>query len=146
MEKITIKNKKGFLRILEAFIAVLLIAGVLLFVINRGNNNKDSLEESIFEIEKSILKEISQNDPLRRAILEYNGTQNTFYDLKVFAINKIDTQRFAIEFNICPLDQVCGLPQGIQYPNADVYSQSVPIASDLQGYNPKVVKIFVWEK
>ncbi|MBD3247200.1 hypothetical protein GF378_01110, partial [Candidatus Pacearchaeota archaeon] len=52
------KDKRGWIRIIEAFIAVLLVAGALLIVINQGYIGKADISEQVYEVQLAILREI----------------------------------------------------------------------------------------
>ena len=53
-------GKKGWLRILEAFIAVIIIAGILLVIVSNQRTQKN-FEEDMHNFQRAILLEISQN-------------------------------------------------------------------------------------
>ena len=56
-------NKKGWLRILEAFLAIMLITGVLLVLYSRNLNTNRGGE--IYNLQKSILDEVAEDDEMR---------------------------------------------------------------------------------
>ncbi len=62
------ENKKGWIRIVEAFVAILFIMGVVLIVINKGYFGESS-EEKVYQIQAEILREIQVDDNLRNQIL-----------------------------------------------------------------------------
>ena len=61
------KNKKGWIRILEALIAILLIIGFLVITIDKGGE-KEELSSRIYSVEKAMLKEIQINETFREYI------------------------------------------------------------------------------
>jgi len=131
------KNKKGWLRIVEAFIAVLIIASVLIVLALRVP--KQDTGESIHELQRHILTQISSDNSLRGEILDP-------------AEEKTNTKNF-IEENlpnywnftmlVCEVDEVCGMPL---YVKKEIYADEILITSTLQDYNPKKLKLFVWGK
>lgn len=143
------KNKRGFIKIVEAFIAVLLVAGVLLFVVSRNTNVLDSTQTRIDEIEKSILLEVSQNSNYRDNILAVNDeqelNQNSADGLgeiwRTVDIRVPDELDFRIK--ICKLENICALDN---YPEKDVYTRAVSITSNITTYHPKQFKIWIWVK
>lgn len=144
-------NKKGFIKIIEAFIAVLLVAGVLLFVVVK-NNPQFSIEEKVIDLEKSVLNEIARNEGYRERILQLNEdieiTETTLIELTEIwsTINfRIQSSNLNLDFRIkvCQLDVICPLSN---YPDKDVYTYSVAITSNLTTYKPKQLKLFAWEK
>src|SRR3989338_8924945 len=61
-------NKKGWLRIVEATLTVLLVISIMFFVAQR--NEPVIKEQSLSEKEKEILEEISRNTDYRQGILD----------------------------------------------------------------------------
>ncbi|PIN88883.1 hypothetical protein COU57_07030 [Candidatus Pacearchaeota archaeon CG10_big_fil_rev_8_21_14_0_10_32_14] len=62
------RNKRGWIRIVEAFIAILFIIGALLMVVNKGYFGKSN-EEKVYQIQAEILREIQLNDEFRKEVL-----------------------------------------------------------------------------
>ena len=65
------KNKRGWIKIVEAFIAVFIIMSVALFVINKSYIERRDISEKIYGVEIQLLQEIIDkfgkikfNDPL----------------------------------------------------------------------------------
>jgi len=126
-------NKHGWLRILEAFIAILLVTGFLLFVSVRRSGQAD-IGEDIQTLEQVILNQIAGNDALRQAALDDNiGTLETFVEPKI-------PQGMNFTIRICALNDVCGLT----HYEKEVYSSNVVISATLSEYNPKKVALFMW--
>lgn len=127
-------NKKGWLRIVEAFIAVLIIASVLLVIISRSAK---PVEEEIHEIQRSILKQIENNETLRADILQNEKQKTTEFISRLIPV-QLD---FAIK--ICEIDDICRMEE---YVEKDVYADEILISATLQEYAPKKLKMFVWKK
>ena len=68
-------EKRGWIRIVEAFVAILFIMGVVLIVINKGYF-KESNEEKVYQIQAEILREIQLNDEFRKEILIADDDSN----------------------------------------------------------------------
>jgi len=66
------KNNKGWIRIVEAFIAVLIVIGAAIIVVG-GGIQIEGISEKVYDIEISILREIQLNNTLRSEILETSG-------------------------------------------------------------------------
>ncbi len=127
-------NKKGWIRIVEAVIAVLLIATVLLTVYSR-QASKTQNEEIISTI-SAILDGIVNDNRLRQDVLNYKAENiNSFVRERLPAV--LD---FTVK--ICDVNDVCG---------PDVYRKEVfaderIVSSTLQEYDATKLKLFVWEK
>ena len=55
-------KKHAWIRIVEAAVAILLIAGVVLIVLGQGNLKKQDPSEEIYKAETAILRDIQKND------------------------------------------------------------------------------------
>jgi hypothetical protein len=133
-------NKRGWIKIVEAFIAVLLIAGVLLFVINKGYIGKTDISEQVYQVQLSVLREIELDNTLREKVL----STTIDGEVPIEIVEKI-TQRvpdyLACKPKICQLDVICSLED---YIDTDVYAQAVVIAAQGDTYDPKQLKLFCW--
>lgn len=144
------KNKRGWVRIVEAFVAILLIAGVLILIVSDRSSN-DNLDSRIERIEKNMLDEIRYNDSLRNEIvsLSYGNLPLEFVDFeennleKVYSfINEKSTGEFGCSARICSLEDECGFEFEA---DKDVYGMSGIISATLESYSPKQIKIFCWD-
>jgi len=142
------KNKRGWIRIVEAFVAVLLITGVLLVVMNKGYIGRTDISEKVYDAELSILREIELDDGLREKVMDI--------DLVLLPLEEGDAE-FPPEITlkvmertpdyldcsvkICKINDVCGLNE---YLEEDVYAQKVIITATLEKYNPRQLKLFCW--
>jgi len=141
-------KKKGWIRIVEAFIAILLIAGVLLIVINKGYIGTKDISLKVYDAEISMLREIELNTELRKEILilsplPVNWKSEKFpSSVKNLIINK-KPNYLECEAKICDLIGICFLDTYIE---EDVYSQAVAITASLEYYKPRQLKLFCWVK
>lgn len=131
------RNKRGWLRILEAFLAVLIIASVLLIMVTRMPG-RDRGEE-IHEMQRLILRQVALNDGLREEIL--NDEISEKVKTKDF-IKEMAPVYWEFEVEICEIGVVCK----IDYIAKDVYADEILISSTLEEYQPKKLKLFVWER
>jgi len=135
-----IEQKQGFIRIVEAFIAVMVIAGVMSYIYV-AQINKPNEEEQIHQLEKVILDQISSDQNLREGVLNNNIVliNNT--------INSLIPSSYAYNFKICDINEICGLDYASSYyTKNEIYSEDVAITATLQSYDPKKIRIFVWVK
>ncbi|MEM3405756.1 MAG: hypothetical protein QW117_02145 [Candidatus Pacearchaeota archaeon] len=129
------KNKKGWVRIIEAFIAVLLIFSLLFFLYVKNVNRAD-ISDEIYSLQKALLLEISNNEELRKEVLE-NNTEKII----IFLENKIP-KSFNYTIRICSLDEICSM----DFYKKEVFSSETVISSTIYQYEPKVIKIFMWKE
>ena len=156
-------NKKGWIRIVEAFVSLIFIIGVLLIVLNKGGISKEDISSKMYDIELSILREIELNDTLREDILKANrsdydpGTDESplpinwsdFNNPEVGLLevrNKINERLpnyLGCEARICEMNRIC-VPD--KYSEKEIYAQSVAISANLELYSPRQLKLFCWVK
>lgn len=130
-----IKGKKAWLRIVEAFIAVLLIAGFLIFMVSRTKT--DDRSEEIYKIQRALLESIERTDNYRTEIVagSKTGAEEFIKDNLPASLD--------FEVVICDIDKVCGMTKHVK---TNIYVDEILISSTLEKYQPKKLKLFVWEK
>jgi len=130
-------NKRGWIRIVEASVGILIVAGVLLTLYAQQANTKD-LSTEIYELQIHILNEIAEN--YRNEILasdEVSPKMNEFINEKI-------PENFDFIIRICPISGVCGLGEdGPEYGN--VYTEERVVSANLEKYYPKKIKLYIWE-
>lgn len=135
------KNKRGWIKIVEAFIAIMLVAGVLLFVINKGYIGKADISDRVYQAQLSILREIELDDNLRTQILnaDLNGT------VPQEVLDKINQRKpdyLTCVAKICKMDVIC---ESDEIPlDKDIYAQPVAITTDSTSFDPRQIKLFCW--
>ncbi len=132
-----LKNKKGWIRILEVFIAITLISGALVFIYS-NKNDADKKSEDIYRIEKKILDEAASNSSLRDAVLQDNEER-----VSDFVEKKIPSG-FNFTVKICKIGKICNLDEYRGLEGRDIYSAERSVSANLTTYSPKKIKIFMW--
>lgn len=127
-------NKKGFLRIVEAFIAIILITGVLILFYSQTIDKPRKADE-VYRFQKTLLDEIAFSESLRNAVLANNT--NIISD---YVGSRVLGTGFNYSVRICPINDICGL----EVYKKEFYSKDRIIGSNLTSYNPVKVKIFMW--
>jgi hypothetical protein len=144
------KNKKGWIRIIEAFVAVLLIMGIILLLIGQKQNSDNNFSKEIYEKEVNILREIQLNQTLRSEILSSPVPASSIQEnLPEGLENKVlqETPSYLqCLVKICYLEEDCYLEGAEIEIKKNIYSRSVPIFSNLSFYSPRQIKLFCWEK
>jgi len=140
------KNRHGWIRIIEAFVAILLITGVLLIVINKGYIGKNDISLKVYKVEFSILREIQSDSELRYSILEavnppINWDDDNFpLNVKNKILNRVPNY-LNCEAKICEIEETCVLDKEF---DKDVYAQAGIITATLETYDPRQLKLFCW--
>ena len=156
-------GKKGFLRVVEAMMAVLLIFGALL-IISPGKENVK--REDLTDILRSLLDEIAKNQELRLRITNYNlskceppNNQNrcrgespnkeALENISLFLEKNIKNSLFNYSVSICRIDNSpCVLAN---YPSfdTDIYSaERLITTTPTQDESPNIkkIKVFLWRR
>lgn len=138
-----IKNKRGWIRILEATIAVLIVSGILIVVYSRHIDKNIEPEDYIYSLQKQILRDISSRNDLRRyALTENISTLDSYVKGKIPAA-------FNYSLKICnftdpPTPCKLSAEEFIATQDNNIYAEEVIISADFESYNPKKIKLFTW--
>ncbi len=143
-KKINIKDKHGWIRIVEAMVAILLIAGFLTLIIENYPNGERDLTDKIYLTENIILREIELNSTYRNYVLSVDSSvdfENFNSNLKNQIINRTP-EYLECEGKICDFeyDSACN----INSVKEEIYARSILIAANSTKYEPKILKIFCW--
>ncbi len=146
-------NKKGWIRIVEAFVAILLIAVVVLIVIRQDQTERKDTSSNVYTLMVSILRDIELNNSLRNEIVnildsslpvEWNEFNVSAPQTAARITGKTPGYLECVG-KICATNDTCLLSQN-QKLDAEIYAESVVISSTLQTYNPRLLKLFCWMK
>lgn len=126
-------NRKGFIKIVEATIAIMIIMTVFLITFSK-NKNVNEIDYS--EEARTILDEIANNFTFRTDLIQSRVVTN---DLTNF-LDKRVKQPLNYEIRTCDVSSACGQStyQGV------VYSAERIISSDIKTLNPIKVRLFLW--
>ncbi len=141
-------NNKGWIKIVEAFVAILLVAGVLLIVINQGYIKEKDISSQVYDVEIAILREIQLNDAIRNEILDVTPPIKVTEENVTKTWNKINGRipnYLECESKICYMEETCDLEE---YPEKDVYAQTIAITTTLETLpgeeEYRQLKLFCW--
>jgi len=129
-------NKHGWIRIVEAFIAIIIITSAFLIILQKQTSDAN-IEDVVHEKQIEILNIISDDETLRAEILEKDNSGTNSFILKALP-NNLD---FAT--SICNLNEIC---TGNNPIDKHVYVSERMITSNLTKYGPKKLRFFIWVK
>jgi hypothetical protein len=138
-----VKNKKGWIKIVEAFFSIVLLMSVM-FLIIQSNNLRTSKEDTSDPAMFEILKVIEANQTFREEILtETNflidsGNESFAPFLKQY-MQENNPPSLECYLRICSLDMNCLLER---ISSGEIYSREVLITSTKEIYSPRKLKIF----
>lgn len=134
------KSRRGWIKVLEAFMAIVLLLGMLIIVVNNINETQDNT--SIIEKNNiKILRNIEMNSTLRTEIINSGVPLNSSSESFPTQLDNYLNSNVLIGTN-CTL-YLCGLYSEcfVDYTDTESYSSSVYVFSNQNTYNPREVKI-----
>ena len=142
------KNKKGWLKIAEAFVAVSIVASVVLIVLSKSEAQNPDISPAIRDAEISILREIELNSTLRAEVLATSGEVewtgfSSAAPLTKTKISGMVPSYLNCSAKICDSSSSCSIAETLE---EDVYVESTMITSTLSTFNPRVLKLFCLKK
>lgn len=145
-----IKEKGGWIRILEAFFAALLVIVIVVIIVNNQTPQKTDSSNQIYNSEIYVLRVIELNDSLRQEILNLDNStfplswgNATFPpDLKT-VIEQRSPSYLSCDAQICNVKSICNHWNNTQQ---ELYAQKILITSTVQTYSPRQLKLFCWMK
>jgi hypothetical protein len=146
----TSKNRRGWVKLVEAFLSILLITGVMIIIINQQKTLTSDTRSAISDYEVYMLRSIELNEALRGEILgisesslPVNQDSEDFPEDIEEEVEDLTPGAFSCEAKICSLSDVCSLEAK---KGADVYAQKIFITSTHQIYSQRQLKLFCWAK
>jgi hypothetical protein len=137
-------NNKGFMRVVEATVAVLIVLGVLLIL---GGRSQQNVEDNTREELSVLLEEISQNNSLRIQILSGASEEELEVELGDFVRQRIDSAFLNSSVEICEINEPCYL-EPFPDTEGEVLAEERIIGATIreQNFAPKKLKVFVWRR
>jgi hypothetical protein len=132
-------NKKGWIRITEAVVAILIMASVLI-VIYTNQTPRVSFSEYVYDLQARLLTEVADNNLWRNATINSNVSylKENYFDLNIPSF-------FDYNITICDLENSASC---VFFPDTEkeVYVEDRIISSTLETYDPKLLRLYIWEK
>lgn len=132
-------NKLGWIKIVEASIAFVIIASVLLSL-NISNQRVNVYTD--YDFAEQIMNEMQANASIRGQIINENGRVLTTLDS--FLSGELSNYQVRYSFVICDYMAECSEPEELKAVKREVYSTSRIVSADTNLFNPKIVRLFVW--
>lgn len=136
------KDKKAFLKIVEAFISVLMVMGVLLLVLSKQPNFQPTQEEELHRIQRSILDQAIQSPGIRESIIE--GSPQGIIEIQKI-VGKLLPEGYNYEIKTCilgTLDEICRMDY---YVSGEVFVEETILGASLKRNRPTILKLFFWK-
>ncbi len=143
-------KKKGWIRIVEAFVAVLLMTGILLIIVGEEHVVNPSSDSDIYDSQLIILRSIQIDASLRQLVLgvttPVESDDDEFPQEVKDKITNLTPAYLECKAKICEIELDCSLDE---IPEKNIYAQSVAITvtKTQEGeMDPKQLKLFCWRK
>ncbi len=136
-----IQNKKAWLRIFEAFIAIMFIFGVMLVIVSKQKVEPNTGEE-LLKLQKNILDSLTRDEVIRGDVLNGNVVNiNSKLALMIptginYSVSICDSGL------VCPINS--SLVSGEVLSSKEIYSSEVLILSNSTSFAGKKLKLFFW--
>lgn len=132
--------KKGYIKTIEAVIAIVLILMVVYFVIPRNVKIIEKVPSNVKSSQEFIINEISSNKALRNCIIEDVNCENN--ESLISLVEENVPIGYNYTFKICDSTNcLTSTPM-----DKSVYMDDVFIASTLEEQKPKIFRIWMWAK
>lgn len=136
------KNKRGWIKVVEAFMAIMMLLSIVFIIINSNylrSEDKSHIESRAAE----ILRSIQFNDSLRSMVLNETNFSRDSLDLG-FPIEIAEYANSSLTgimcyFRICNSTELCDASREF---DDEIYAKDILIITDLTEYNPRKLKIF----
>lgn len=137
-------DKKGFLRILEALIAIILLLGLIFYLTPKKMKDEGKVPRNVEEMQQFILKEVSYNTSFRDCVLNSEGGScrvsfGCRADVNRFIKNNIPNT-FDYQCEICKTSVSC-MSETLPL-DKSIYADSSLIGAE----NSKVFRVYMWSK
>lgn len=133
-----VMNKRGWIKVFEAVAAIMLVTSIVLVLYSKQSKSED-ISGYVYGLQAKVLSDIALKPELREAVFE-----NESEKLENFTSEKIP-RNLNFEIKICALDPSDHCKMST-YTEKDVYANDVILSSNIITYNPKKVRLFIWEK
>jgi hypothetical protein len=136
-------NKKGWLRIVEAVIAIFIIFGVLIVIQYKGEK-KASLDLS--DICSPLLEQIARNISTRAKVVSQDPS--AFKEINSTISEKLDKYGAMSELKLCSVEDPCSLSLQTSslLKGKEIQSFERIISSTPSKFATQRIKVFVWKK
>lgn len=147
------KNRKAWLRIVEATLGIILILGAVLIFYQKNNiSNAENFGENL----PSLADEIAKNNTLRNEIISLN-TSNLVErsvvesNIRDFLMSRITNPELNCTVRVCPAGESCSFVQNDANFKGSVYTYERILSAEINestfnpAITPKKIKLYVWE-
>ncbi|MFH0936057.1 MAG: hypothetical protein V1815_00060, partial [Candidatus Woesearchaeota archaeon] len=133
-------NKKGYLKTIEAVIAILIILGFIYVITPKNHLPEETTPQNVESSEEFIVTQVLYNSTYRDCIVKDDRP------CVETLVKKNTPSGYNYQFEMCDTSTSCLQKLGITLPiDKSIYSKNVFISQESGLINPKVFRIYMWE-
>lgn len=133
-------NKKGWIRITEAVVAILIMASVLI-VLFVNDTPQVNVSDYVYDLQVRLLTDVADREDLRAATI--NSTEALVNDTLIKYFNDTIPGNFNFSVSVCDLGSPCSYAPEV---DTAIFVEDRIISSTLASYKPKMLRLYIWEK
>lgn len=136
-------NRKGYIKVVEAVLAVLIVVSALILVSVQRQN---AIESQVSVELSEIIDRMARDNPIREEIIADDGDSSTAEDsVRDYFLERLG-ERFNVVVLICSLNETCQSEE--EMGGGEVYSVERVVTTSVSStnFNPKRVRVFVWRR
>lgn len=134
MGKGLVMDKRGWIRLVEVFVAILLISGVAIIIIDQSSSGKEDFTSKVYETQVILLHHVFLDDGDRIDILAENEAEMQT------KINNRKPDYLSCDVEICNIIESC---ESLEIPSdKDIFAQYIIIEEP--PIEAKKIKLFCW--
>mgnify|MGYP001581696979 CR=1 FL=1 len=130
-------SSRGFARLVELIIALVVIMAILLITYQRNKPEQNGVDVS--EVARDILKEVASDNSLRNEII-LAQTDTTQIPQTILFVNNSLPDYLNFEIRACEVSSVCGQSTYV----GNVYSAERVFGATTTGFNTVKLRLFIW--
>jgi len=134
-------DKKGYIKTLEAVIAIVLILGFIFLYLPREDTGSNEVPPLVASAQDSIKESLTNDVALREAIINQDSNDNSGQDAMEELLEANLPPGFNGNFNICGTPTCIG--EGVPV-DKNIYVEDIIISATLETQKPKIVRVFIW--
>lgn len=146
-----IKNKRGWLMIMEAFIAIMFFLGFSIYMIQRQTPKVD-IGEEIAKQARYVIKAAAHDNEVRNAVIGRNNCS-----VKNFVYQQLRQYAPYLDYHVklCDPGMSCRITygekqdykaKGTDLEKKEIYADDYLFSANLTVFRPTVMKIFLWQE
>ena len=137
-----VMNKKGYMKILEAVIAIVILILFVTVIIIEQQEDKLKVPQDIYLLQGAVTNLIKEDESIRQNVILGDVVA---VKLAIDSADFIPTSNYAYELTLCNVAAVCADIESLGLPtDKEVYAENFIISSTLQQRQETLVGFYLW--